>query len=66
MSEASEGLSSLDYKGSLWCLLSDLWDKRPVKALKVRLFCAGQSLPQTEIIFPNGLADLLGAEILEL
>ena len=35
-------------------------------ASEVRLFCTGQSFPQTEVIFPNGLADPLGVEIVEL
>ena len=36
--ETSESLDLFDFKGSLWSLLSNLWDKKPVKALEAQFF----------------------------
>ena len=51
---------------SLWFSLFDLMNNGPIKASKAWPLYARQFLPQTKVISLNGLADLLGIEILEL
>ncbi len=48
---ASEGPGLFDPRESLWSLLLNLLDEELIGALKARLFCAGQSYPQTKVIF---------------